>query len=297
MLQYYSLFFIACLGTSLNTVWLYKKYQQSAGTKLGANVRYFLINGVFSGLVSLAVIFVGGGAISVTPYSLAVAAVIVLSSDLHVFSTLKAYEKGKVATVSVLSTVGTIILSCLWGVVVLGEELSAARIAAITMMLAATVLITYTGSEKSAKGIGWLYALSVLGGSAVSILNKQHQVETNFRTVDTLSFCVIAAAVRTVIYIFVMFFVLMKKGKSEMRFSRRPTAFAVASAVMSGSCYIITLLTAKYLDIVITSPLSTGLSIIVSVLFPWIVYRERLSTRQIAGAALSLAGAVVFLLC
>ena len=58
MFQYYALFLAACLGGSLNSVWLYKKYQQSAGTELSSDVVYLVINGVVSALVSAGVIVV-----------------------------------------------------------------------------------------------------------------------------------------------------------------------------------------------------------------------------------------------
>ncbi len=295
MLQYYALFLAACLGGSLNSVWLYKKYQQSAGTKFGADVVYFVINGAVSALVSAVALIALGRPLEFTWFSLAVAAAIMLSSAVNVIATLKAYEKGQIATVIIVNTVGTIILSCLWGAVVLGESLTPPRIIAILMMLAATVLITYTGHKNGSKGLIWLYVLVVFGASVVSILNKQHQVETNFATVDTLSFSFLVAAVRTVLFGAAAAVTRLKNGTGALAFSGRSVGYATASSVMSGICYIITLFTATVLPIVVTSPLSTGLSIVVSAVFPWVFYREKLSPRQIAGVALSLAGAVLFL--
>ncbi|MBQ9543604.1 MAG: EamA family transporter [Clostridia bacterium] len=296
MFQYYALFLAACLGGSLNSVWLYKKYQQSAGTELSSDVVYLVINGVVSALVSAGVIVFTGRKLEFTWFSLAIAAAIVISSAVNVIGTLKAYEKGQIATVNIVNTVGTIILSCLWGVTVLGETLTASRTVAIALMLAATFLITFTGDKKSSKGMILIYVLVVIGGSLVSILNKQHQVETNFATVDTLSFSFLAASVRTVIFGIAAVVMRLKKGKGALKIPGRSALFASASSFVSGSCYILTLFTAIYLPIVVTSPLSTGLSIIVSALFPWIFYREKLNVRQIAGVALSIAGALWFLL-
>lgn len=295
MPTYYVLFVAACLAGSFNTVWLYKKYQKSAGTKLGADVGYLLVNGVVSALVSAAVLIILRRPLLITPYSVAMAAAIVLFSALSIVSLLKAYEKGPIATVNVVNTVGTIVLSCLWGVAVLGESLSVTRIAAILLMIAATFLITFTGHQKGSNELIWLYALVVLGSALVSILGKQHQVEKNFDISDTVSFSFLVAAVRTVFFGIAAVVMRLKKGKGALEFSKQSAIYASFSSFLSGFCYILTLFTATVLPIVVTSPLSTGLSIIVSALFPWVFYREKLTLRQIAGVLLSLVGAVIFL--
>ncbi|MBQ2748712.1 MAG: hypothetical protein IJF34_02905 [Clostridia bacterium] len=296
MLEFYALYIFSMLLSSLNSVYLYKKFQLTAGTSLQANTMYLIINGVVSAIVPGILMIVRGQPLECTPYSLIVALIIMVCAAANTAAQLKAYSLGKIATVNILATVGSIILSCAWGVLVLRETLTFFDVIAIGLMLLSTLLIRGTDQGgKQGKGILWLYGLVILFSSIISILNKQHQVEATFETVDTLSFSVWIGIIRTVIFTGVALIILAKSGKSAFAFSRASVGYATASSVISGSCYIITLFTGTVLPIVVTSPLGTGLGIIMSSILPWVFYKERLSRRQIIGILFSLSGAILFL--
>ncbi|MBR4865250.1 MAG: hypothetical protein IKU11_01070 [Clostridia bacterium] len=295
MTGYYALYVFTMLLSSLNTVYLYKKYQLTAGTSLKANTMYLIINGVISAIVPGVLMLVRGQALAITPYSIIVATVIVSCAACNVMAQMKAYSIGKIATVNILGTVGTIILSCFWGVLVLHESLTLMDGVAIALMLLSTLLIRSNVGDKEGKGLLWLYGVIILLGSAVSILSKQHQVETAFETVDTLSFSVWIGIIRVILFSFVAIYYLSREGKKAFAFPKSSVVYATASSVLSGSCYIITLFTGTILPIVITSPLGTGMSIVMCTLLPWVFYREKLSRRQIVGILFSLVGAILFL--
>lgn len=296
MVENYILFIFSTVISIANTLVLFKNFQTEAGTNLPANILYMLVNGVISAAVPAAVLLIQGTALEFTWYSCIMSVVIVSLSAVQVICTFKAYEAGQIATANILGTLGNIILPCLWGVVVLREALSIQSVIAIAVMLAAVVLIGRGSGEKQNKKLFWLYALIVLGGSSVNILSKQHQVETVFATVDTLSFSVIVALSRIVLVSMIAPLVAKKQGKEAFRFSKKAVLLAAASSLISGSAYIIILFANKVLPIVVTSPLSTGLNIIMSALLPWAVYREKLSKKQLVGVALSLAGSLLFLI-
>ena len=56
MLGYYAMFIAATLVTQVNSVYIYKKYQLTAGTSLPASVLYMIINGIVSAIVPAIVI-------------------------------------------------------------------------------------------------------------------------------------------------------------------------------------------------------------------------------------------------
>ncbi|MBR6764142.1 MAG: hypothetical protein IKM13_10385 [Clostridia bacterium] len=295
MTGYYALYIASMLLSSLNTVYLYKKYQLTAGTSLKSNTMYMIINGVISALVPGILMAVRGQALEATPYSLIVATVIVSFAACNTMAQFKAYSLGKIATVNILGTMGTIILSCFWGVLVLHESLTFVDGAAIVLMLLSTILIRSGPGDREGKGLLWLYIAIILLGGTVSILSKQHQVETAFETVDTLSFSVWIGVIRVILFSFVAIFYLTREGKKAFAFPKSSILYATASSTISGSCYIITLFTGTILPIVITSPLGTGLSIVMCTLLPWIFYHEKLSRRQLLGILFSLVGAILFL--
>lgn len=298
MFEYYALFIFITLLGPLNSIYLMKKYQLATGTSLKSNVLYCFINGVVSAVVPAIVMAVRGVPFQITPYSVLMALGLVISSAVNTVAFFKAYEKGQIAVVNIFSTVGNIIFSCLWGVIVLGEKLSVTGLVAIIMMLSSVILIQpKVTNQKSDLKLLWLYAIIILSSSATSILSKQHQVETSFATVDTLSFSVWVGALRAIVFAVITPFMMMsKKHNKQIVVSKKPIFYAVASSVVSGGSYIISLFTSKMLPIVITSPLSTGLGILMSTALPWMLFHEKLSRRQIVAAGLSLVGAVMFVI-
>lgn len=295
MFEYYSLYIVAMLLTSVNTVYLYKKFQLTAGTTLWANTVFLIINGIISAILPAILLIVRGEHMQWSPYSLLVAFAIVTCAALDTIARMKAYSKGKIATVNILGTVGSIILSCAWGILVLREPLSILGAIAIGIMLLSTVLIRSKKKDRTVKGLLWLYVTVIIVSSAISILNKQHQVETHFTAIDTLSFSIWIGIIRTALFSIVAAAHFVRFGAAPVHLPKASVVYAIVSSILSGGCYILTLITGEVLPIVVTSPLGTGLSIVMCTLLPWLIYREKLNKKQIGGVCLSLIGAVLFL--
>lgn len=296
MLSYYLLFILSLVLANINSAYLYKKYQLTAGTALGANILYMIINGLVSAAVPFLVLKITGEPFEMTAYSIIFATATVIVAALSTIFTFKAYEKGQIATANICTTVGGIVLQCAWGVIFLKEPFSAKDLIAIVIMLVAVFMIMDTNGERMDKKLLWLYVLIVLTACATNMLSKQHQVEATFTTVNTLSYSVWIGLIRTVLFAACIPYLLHKHGRDALKFSKAAVGYAAGSSVVSGSCYIIQLFTAVVLPIVITSPLSTGVGIIMSTLLPWAIYREKMSRRQMLGVALSLVGSVLFLI-
>ncbi len=295
MFEYYSLYIVAILINSVNTVFLFKKIQLAAGATLWANTVFLIINGIVSAIVPALILIVRGEDLQLTPYSFWVSIIIVSCSALDTIARMKAYSKGKIATVNVLGSIGPIILSCAWGILVLHETLSILGAIAIGIMLLSAVLIRDEENDRTVKGLLWLYITVIVASSAVSILSKQHQVEKRFTTVDPLSFSIWIGLIRTVLFTVVAAVHLTRLGTGTVHFPKTAVIYSAAFSAVSAGCYIITLITGAVLPIVITSPLGTGLSIIMCTLLPWLIYREKLNKKQIAGVCCSLIGAILFL--
>jgi uncharacterized membrane protein len=137
MLGYYAMFIAATLVTQVNSVYIYKKYQLTAGTSLPASVLYMIINGIVSAIVPAIVIAATGAKFEFTPYSLIFAAATVICAAVSTILQFKAYEEGQIATVNIMVTIGGIVIPSLWGVLFLKEELSVQGMIGILLMLCA----------------------------------------------------------------------------------------------------------------------------------------------------------------
>lgn len=296
MLIYYMMFIGATILGQVNSAYLYKKYQVTAGTSLNANVLYMMINGVVSAVVPACVLLVTGGKMEVTPYSLICAAATVICAATSLIFMLKAYELGQVAIVNILVTVGGIIIPCIWGVLFLGEHLSVKGFAAILLMLGSVVLIMEKGEKKVNKKLIWMYVVIIAASCLTTMIGKMHQVEQNYATVDTYSYSIWIGVIRTILFAMFLPFLIKRDGKEVLHYKKAPVVYATLSSVISGGCYIVTLFTAAVLPVVITSPLGTGIGILMSSFLPWIAYHEKLSRRQFAGVALSFIGVIIYLI-
>lgn len=295
-MTYYIMFIAATLLSQVNNVYILKKYQLTAGTSISASVLYMIINGITSAIVPAIVIFATGGRLEFTWYSLIFAAATVICAAISTILQLKAYEKGQIATVNIMVTIGGIIIPSLWGVIFLKETIAVNGIVGILLMLGAVVLIMGKGGEKLNKKLIWMYLVMVLCSCLVTMLGKQHQVEKVYATVDTLSYSVWIGVVRAVLFSLLVPYLVKETGKEVLNIKKAPVFYATLSSVISGGCYIVTLFTAVVLPVVVTSPMGTGIGILMSSFLPWITYHEKLEKKQLWGVLLSFVGVLVYLI-
>ena len=297
MFIYYSLFIFSSVISVFNTAFLMKKYQLLAGTDLYANVVYMIINGVVSAIVPAIVLFVEGDPFQVTPYSLFIALITVLVAASNIIAMLKAFELGQVAIVNVFSVVGGIVISCLYGLIFLGETLTFGQTLAVIVILIAILMLTiephHKKSSKSDKRYLLLLALIFIASGLTSVFTKMHQVEQNFATVNTLSFSIWIGIIRVIVFAFFIPYLIQKRRKPQGS-GKAMVGYAAASSIISGSCYIITLIISVVLPITITSPISTGISVGLSAVLVWFTYHEKLKKREIAGIILCIIGILMF---
>ncbi len=294
MLPYLLLFVLQAAVTHFNSIFLYKKYQLKAGTSLSASTVFLIINGSVSALVSLIFLLSLRVPFAFTPYSFLMATVIVLSAASALVVTFKAYQNGSITTFSIISTVGGILINCLWGILFLKEQLSVFGYIGIALMILSALLMVERDGQRSGKRFWIFCALALVCNALTSLLSKQHQVETNYATVDTLSFSIWIGVVRTVIFACVIPFVLRKRGKKSFQEPLKASHLAVCASAISGSAYVLSLIAAIYVPIALSSPLGTGIGILLGALLPLLFFKETLSKRQIFGVLCSFAGVLVY---
>lgn len=290
------LMFVGCYVISMLATYMNKKFQLTSGMGFFATCVYLVINGIVSAVAPVIVMLLTGQKIEVTSYSLVMAFATVLCAAMATSGSLKAYEKGQMAVVSVFGTIGSIVISCVWGIFFLKEEITFGQGVGIALMIASVVTVIIQKNVKIRRDALWLLILVAVCDSLISVLSKQHQVETKYETVNTLSYSMWVGIIRAVVF---SLLILAKKGKNseKVKLTKPALMSAFLAAAAGGTAYILTLITAKVLPLTITSPLGTALSILLTTLMAWIGYHEKLSKQQIAGLVLCLAGIFVFAWC
>ncbi len=204
------------------------------------------------------------------------------ASWLCYFKALQMGDVNKVAPIDKSSTVLTILLAFL----LLGEPLSAAKIIGMLCIGIGTVLMITkkeTGKNRSYKK-SWLFfaLLSVVFASLTSILGKIgiEQVESNLGT-----------AIRTAVVLVMAWFMVFLFGKQReiKRISKKSWLFLLLSGISTGLswlCYYRALQTGPAS---IVAPIDK-LSIVVTILFSFLILGEKLSRKAGVGLLLILVG-------
>lgn len=292
-MTFYYLLFVGCNFMSMISTYMFKKFQLTAGVGLFATCVYLVINGVVSAAAPVFVMLFTRQRIELTMYSFIMALAIVLSSAVSTVGTFKAYEKGQMAVVTVFSTIGSIVISCAWGSIFLKEEITVGQGIGILLMIVSVLVVIIQKNVEIRRDILWLMILIAVLSGIGSIVNKMHQVEVNYKTVDTLNYSMWVGIVRVIVF-FPLLFVSGKKVTEKVKLSKTAIVSAILASVITGTTYILSLVTARVLPLTITSPLGTALSVFLTTVMAWIVYHEKLSKQQIAGLILCLAGVFVF---
>lgn len=210
------------------------------------------------------------------------------ASWLCYFKALQLGDVNKVVPIDKSSTVLTILLAFL----ILGEEITYWKLLGIIGIGAGTLLMIQKKDNMEEKkiGKGWfLYAvLSAVFASLTSILGKIgiSGIDSNLGT-----------AIRTIVVLIMAWLVVFVKGKQHevKKVEKKELVFIVLSGIATGGswlCYYRALQTGPASVIV---PIDK-LSILVSIAFSYIVFKERLTKKAFAGLVLIVAGTLVMLL-
>ena len=209
------------------------------------------------------------------------------ASWLCYFRALQLGDINKVVPIDKSSTVLTMVLAFLF----LQEGLTWLKAASMAAIAAGTYLMIQkkaTGQEKTGRRAWLLYALlSAVFASLTAILGKVgiEGVESNLGT-----------AIRTGVVLVMAWVVVFVTGKGQevRRIPRRELGFLCLSGLATGASWLC------YYKALHDGPASVvvpidKLSILVTVAFSRLVFRERLTSRSAAGLALIVAGTLAML--
>ena len=210
------------------------------------------------------------------------------ASWLCYFKALQLGDVNKVVPIDKSSTVLTILLAFL----ILGEDITIWKLVGIIGIGAGTFLMIQkkeSAEEKNTRKGWFLYAvLSAVFASLTSILGKIgiSGVDSNLGT-----------AIRTIVVLFMAWLVVFVKGKQHevKKVEKKELVFIVLSGIATGSswlCYYRALQTGPASVIV---PIDK-LSILVSIAFSYVLFKEKLTKKAFAGLVFIVAGTLVMLL-
>lgn len=203
----------------------------------------------------------------------------------------KALQNGNINVVVPVDK-SSIILTILFAFLFLGEKITGWKLAGIAAIAAGTFLMIQKKerAEEQKEGKGWFFyaVLSTVFASLTSILGKigVTGVDSNLGT-----------AIRTIVVLLMAWLVVFVTGKEHTikEIDRRELCFIILSGIATGASWLC------YYRALQTGPASViapvdKLSIIVSIAFSYVVFKEKLSVKAFAGLVLIVAGTLFMLL-
>lgn len=208
------------------------------------------------------------------------------ASWLCYFRALSKGDINKVVPIDKSSTVLTIILA----VIFLGEKVTVYKTLGVVFIAIGTLLmIEKKDTEKKSEGEGWLiYALlSAFFASLTTILGKIgiEGVESNLGT-----------AIRTAVVIVMSFIMVAFTGKTGeiKRIDKKELGFILLSGLSTGASWLCYYKALQDGEAGIVVPIDK-LSILVTIAFSYIVFKERLSKKAMLGLVMIVFGTLVLL--
>lgn len=208
------------------------------------------------------------------------------ASWLCYFRALSKGDINKVVPIDKSSTVLTIILA----VVFLGERVTVYKTLGVVFIAIGTLLmIEKKDTEKKSEGEGWLiYALlSAFFASLTTILGKIgiEGVESNLGT-----------AIRTAVVIVMSFIMVAFTGKTGeiKKIDKKELGFILLSGLSTGASWLCYYKALQDGEASIVVPIDK-LSILVTIAFSYIVFKERLNKKAMLGLVMIVFGTLVLL--
>lgn len=245
-------------------------------------------------LFSWIMVFIVGSANSIADISLKSFVFLVLSglatgaSWICYFKALSIGDVNKVVPIDKSSTILTVILAILF----FGETENLAVKLTGTALLALGIflMIEKKQSDEKSKGIGWmLYAvLSAVFAALTSILAKVgiDGVESN-----------LATALRTGVVLIMAWIIVLLKGKQKgiKTLDKKELVFISFSGIATGASWLCYYYAIQKGVVSVVVPIDK-MSILVAVIFSYLVFKERLSKKALFGLSLMLIGTLVMTL-
>ena len=245
-------------------------------------------------LFSWIMVFIVGSANSIADISLKSFVFLVLSglatgaSWICYFKALSIGDVNKVVPIDKSSTILTVILAILF----FGEteNLVIKLIGTGLLALGIFLMIEKKQSDEKSKGIGWmLYAVfSAIFAALTSILAKVgiSGVESN-----------LATALRTGVVLIMAWIIVLLKGKQKgiKTLDKKELVFISFSGIATGASWLCYYYAIQKGVVSVVVPIDK-MSILVAVVFSYLVFKERLSKKALFGLSLMLIGTLVMTL-
>ena len=210
------------------------------------------------------------------------------ASWLCYFKAISTGDINKVVPLDKSSTVLTAIIAMIF----LGESVTVPKVTGLIVITVGTYLMIgkKDGEPESKKGAGWFVfgALSAVFAALTSVLAKAgiRNVESN-----------LATAIRTAVVLVMAWLTVFATGKTGKikETPKNELIFIVISGILTGASWICYYKALQLGEVSVVAPIDK-LSIVVTVVFSYIVFKEKLTLKSFMGFLMTIVGTLCLLI-
>lgn len=219
---------------------------------------------------------------------LALAGIATGASWLCYFKAISTGDINKVVPLDKSSTVLTAIIAMIF----LGESVTVPKVTGLIVITVGTYLMIgkKDGEPETKKGAGWFVfgALSAVFAALTSVLAKVgiRNVESN-----------LATAIRTAVVLVMAWLTVFATGKTGKikETPKNELIFIVISGILTGASWICYYKALQLGEVSVVAPIDK-LSIVVTVVFSYIVFKEKLTLKSFMGFLMTIVGTLCLLI-
>lgn len=210
------------------------------------------------------------------------------ASWLCYFKAISTGDINKVVPLDKSSTVLTAIIAMIF----LGESVTVPKVTGLIVITVGTYLMIgkKDGEPETKKGAGWFVfgSLSAVFAALTSVLAKVgiRNVESN-----------LATAIRTAVVLVMAWFTVFATGKTGKikETPKNELIFIVISGILTGASWICYYKALQLGEVSVVAPIDK-LSIVVTVVFSYIVFKEKLTLKSFMGFLMTIVGTLCLLI-
>lgn len=299
-MQYYILILLAVILLALQFS-TNKLYQLKCGNTADASLTFSAMSGLTTSAIFFVLTIVSGEKLTLSPYSICMAAIIAVLCCSYTFIGFKIMSLGSMSVFMMFLMLGGMLLPYLFGVFYLDEQVTVWHIVGVVLL--AVSMIFPVISKNRGGGIGFFVLCAtvfVLNGG-VSITSKLHQMNTTYVSCTATAFVFLTNFMTGIISLFGLF-ILKRLAHEKTNVSsairknaRTIIAVVVGNAVCGGVSYMLQLIGAANVPASVMYPLVTGGSVVLSTCAGLLFFGEKPDKIQAVGILLPFASTFLFL--
>lgn len=297
--MYYFLIFVATLliGIQFSLSKLYQKNIKQCFITL------ILFSVIMAFIASIFFLIICKFEIHLSLFSLMMAGLYAIVTISNNILSIKIMSIGRISIFTVFMMLGPMFLPFIYGLIFLKEVLTIGKTVGIIIMVIALFLPMVEKKNEYIinKLLFYILCFAVfLSNGADGIITKAHQI--NNMAVNTYEFLTISYIINFILS-FIIFFIVFFKSKDKTAFRNnvnqiiqiKNLLIIIIYSLIIGICGILLFKSAVYLPASVMFPIITGGTIIITSIFGWLFFKEKLTKYILAELILSFIASVCFI--